>query len=115
MPDLMSSIGGGKTKVKEKKVSSFTFYDNGTMPSYTIQNDGICVFFAAKTTGGYFGCTLKKGSTSISFDIQRNEQYGAGYATAVFEVSKGDVISFTTGGQGDAKSTRTCNYEIIVF
>lgn len=85
------------------------------MPSYTIQNDGICVFFAGKQSGGYFSCTLKKGSTSISFDIKRNEQYGAGYATAVFEVKKGDVISFTTGGQMDAKGNRTCDYEIIVF
>ena len=42
-----------------------------------------------------FKCTLKRNSTSISFDIKRNEQYGAGYATAVFEVSKGDVISFS--------------------
>lgn len=109
------NFGGGKTKVKEKKISSFTFYDNGTMPSYTIQNDGICVFFAGKQSGGYFGCTLKKGGTVISFDIRRSDQYGAGHAMAVFDVKKGDVISFQTGGQGDAKGNRTCDYEIIVF
>ena len=107
--------GGGKTKVKEKKISSFTFYDNGTMPSYTIQNDGICVFFAGKQSGGYFGCTLKKGGTEISFDIHRYDQYGAGHVMAVFDVKKGDIVSFTTGGQGDAKGSRTCDYEIIVF
>ena len=109
------NFGKGKTKVKEKKISSFTFYDNGTMPSYTIQNDGICVFFAGKQTGGYFGCTLKKSGTGINFDIHRGDQYGAGHVMAVFDVKKGDVISFTTGGQGDAKSNRTCDYEIIVF
>ena len=85
------------------------------MPPYTIQNDGICVFFAGKQAGGYFGCTLKKGGTGISFDIKRADQYGAGYIMATFEVKKGDIISFTTGGQGDAKGTRTCDYEIVVF
>lgn len=109
------NFGGGKTKVKEKKVSSFTFYDNGSMPPYTIQNDGICVFFAGKQAGGYFGCTLRKHSTTIGYDIHRHDQYGAGYVMAVFEVKKGDTIYFDTGGQDDAKGNRTCDYEIIVF
>lgn len=115
MATTVFNLGGGKTKVKEKLTSSFTFYDNGSMPSYTIKNNGICVFFAGKQTGGYFGCNLRKNGTNINFDIHRGDQYGAGHVIAVFDVKKGDNITFTTGGQGDAKGNRTCDYEIIVF
>ena len=96
-------------------MSSFTFYDNGTMPSYTIKNNGVCVFFAGKQAGGYFGCTLRKNGTSMGFDIHRADQYGAGHVMASFEVKKGDVLYFETGGQNDAPGNMICDYEIIVF